>query len=274
VRQFDDPRLKYFHHGFDDGGANARALWAKASGNYVKWLFYDDVLVPTSVEKLVQAMQAYPQALMAFHERAWIDASGTVVYKPPRLLEDGQFGLMDRSFIVRSMVANMHNFIGEPSFTLLDKSRIEVTELSAYKGHVPQFLGDVCTYLAVAAKGPIAVVGGFLGGYRKHSAQESAVESPIFAMGMIEWEVFLRGEAADGQLSAKELVTAKERLEQLYTTFAPRFPEVQRFLDGLVELLDQPVHSLYDSPAFQANLAHARAATQERVAAARGTPAS
>lgn len=268
VRQFESPKLKYFHHGFDNGGDNARALWAKASGKYVKWLFYDDVLTPTSVEKLVQAMHAYPQSLMAFHERAWIDAAGTVVHTPPRLLNDGQMGLMDRSFLVRSMIANMHNFIGEPSFILLDKSRIDFAELSIYKGHTPEFLGDVCTYLAIAARGPIAVVGGYLGGFRKHGAQESATESPIFTMGMLEWEVFLRGEAADGGLSAKEILAAKQRLEQVYASFAPRFPELGAFIESLAELADEPVHTLYESPRFQANLSQARAVVRTRVAAA------
>ena len=269
VRQFESPKLKYFHHGFDNGGDNARALWAKASGKYVKWLYYDDVLMPTSVEKLVQAMQTYPQALMAFHERVLIDAAGAVVQTPPHLLNDGQIGLMDRDFLVRGMIANMHNFIGEPSFIMLDKSRIDLDDMSFYKGHALEFLGDVGAYLTVAERGPIAVVGGYLGGFRKHGAQESATESPIFSMGLVEWELFLRGEAADGRFSVKEILTAKQRLEQLYTGFAPRLPELHAFIEGLAELIDEPVHTLHASPRFQANLAQVSAVVKTRVAAAR-----
>lgn len=266
VNEFGNPKLKYFHHGFDNGGQNAAALWEKASGRYVKWLFYDDVLMPNSVEVLLGALKLYPQSPMAFHERVLIDASGAVVHAPPRLLGDGQVGLMDRSYIVRSMIPQMNNFIGEPSFTMLDKSRIDVSELSSYKGHVPDFLGDVTAFFALASKGPIAVVGGYFGAFRKHGAQESASDSPIFPMGLIEWEVFLRGEAAEGNLTIKEIFATKQRLEQVYAYYAVKFPELQRFAEGLPEITDQPARGLFDSATFQANVAHAREVTQARIA--------
>ncbi|MEX3935921.1 glycosyltransferase family 2 protein [Paraburkholderia phymatum] len=269
VREFDSPKLKYFHHGFDNGGDNARALWAKASGRYVKWLFYDDVLMPASVEVLIEALQTYPDSLMAFHERAIIDESGAVVYTPPRLLGDGQLGLMDRSYIARRMVGQMDNFIGEPSFLMLDKSRIDLAEMGLYKGHEPNFLGDVCAYLEVAGRAPIVAVGGYFGGFRKHGAQESAAGSPIFAMGLIEWEVFLRGEAADGNLTIREILAAKQRLEHVYGHYVAQFPELQRFIEGLAELTDEVSGRLFESEKFQANLAHAREVTKARVAAGR-----
>ena len=267
VQGFDSPKLKYFHHGFDNGGDNARALWAKANGRYVKWLFYDDVLMPSSVEVLLEALKAYPQSLMAFHERAVIDANGAVVHTPPRLIGDGQIGLMDRSFLVRSMIPPMNNFIGEPSFTMLDKSRLDLAEMGLYKGREPNFLGDVCAYFAIASKAPIAVVGGYYGGFRKHGAQESAAASPIFSMGLIEWEVFLRGEAADGNLSIREILATKQRFEGIYGYYVAQYPELQGFIDGLAELTDNLPGGLFESEKFQANLAHARDVMKARVAA-------
>ena len=266
VGEFDSPKLKYFHHGFDNGGQNATALWQKASGRYVKWLFYDDVLTPRSVEVLLNALRMHPNALMAFHERVMIDANGAIVHAPARLLDEDQVGLVDRDFIVRNMVAHMNNFIGEPSFVMLDKSRIDIAELGIYKGHVPDFLGDVCAYLALAAKGPIVAVGGYFGGFRRHAAQESAAGGPIFSLGVIEWEVFLRGEVADGNLSVKDTLAAKQRLEQFYANFVARIPELQRFIDGLSELTDALPGGLFESQKFRANLAHARELVKARVA--------
>lgn len=267
VGEFDSPKLKHFHHGFDNGGDNARALWAKANGRYVKWLFYDDVLMPSSVEVLLDALKSYPRSMMAFHERALIDENGAVVHTPPRLVGDGQIGLMDHSYIVRSMLPTMNNFIGEPSFIMVDKSRVDLNEIASYKGHEAHFLGDVCAYLAMASKAPIAVVGGYFGGFRKHGAQESAAASPIFAMGLIEWEVFLRGEAADGHLSIREILTAKQRLEGVYGYYVAQFPELQGFIDGLAELTDNLPPTLFESEKFQANLAHAMHATKARASA-------
>lgn len=266
VRELDSPKLKYFHHGFDNGAQNVIALWEKAAGRYVKWLFYDDVLMPTSVEMLVKALQLYPQALMAFHERAFIDEKSAVVSTPPRLLDDGHIGLLDRSFIVRNMLPKMNNFIGEPSFLMVDKSRMDIRETASYKGYEPGFLGDVCSYLAVAEKGPIVAVGGYLGAFRRHGGQQSATASPIYSLGVIEWEVFLRGEAADGNLTIKEILTAKQSLEQFYVHFAPNFPELKPFIEGLSELTDELPGKLLESTKFQANLAHAREITKARTA--------
>ncbi|WP_181321945.1 glycosyltransferase family 2 protein [Trinickia symbiotica] len=264
VSAFGSPKLKYFHHGFDNGGQNAAALWDKANGKYVKWLFYDDVLMPTSVDSLVQALRLYPQAVMAFHERAVIDASGAVLLAPQRLLQDGHAGLIDRSFIVRTMVPRMNNFIGEPSCIMLDKDRIHAAELRQYKGYVPGFLGDVCAYLAVAQQGPIAAVGGYLGAFRRHGAQESADGSPIFSMGLIEWEVFLRGEAADGNLSLNEILMARQYLEHTYSCYVARFPELQRFIEGLSDLTDELPRNLFSSEKFQANLTYAKEVVKAR----------
>jgi glycosyltransferase involved in cell wall biosynthesis len=269
VNQFGSPKLKYFHHGFDNGGANARALWEKASGRYVKWLFYDDLLMPASVGLLVDALQKFPQATMAFHGRVMIDEKSTIVHTPRSLLANGQTAVIDRSYIVRNMVPQLDNFIGEPSFVMLDRSRIDIAELSKFNDHVPDFLGDVCAYLAAARLGPIAVVGGYHGAFRRHGAQESASGSPIFAMGLIEWEVFLRGEAAEGNLTIREILTAKQRLEEVYTRFSVHFPELQRFLAGLNELTDELPGRLPVSEAFKANIAHAREAMKARAAAAK-----
>jgi glycosyltransferase involved in cell wall biosynthesis len=269
VNQFGSPKLKYFHHGFDNGGENARALWTKASGKYVKWLFYDDLLMPASIGLLVDALRKFPQAAMAFHGRVMIDAKSAIVHTPPRLLGNGETALIDRSYIVRNMVPQLDNFIGEPSFVMLDKSRIDIAELGKYKDHIPDFLGDVCAYLAVARLGPIAVVGGYHGAFRRHGAQESANGSPIFAMGLIEWEVFLRGEAADGNLTIREILASKQRLEEVYARFSAHFPELQRFIAGLTELTDELPGRLPASEKFKANLAYAREVMKARAAAAR-----
>ena len=76
-----DARVKYFHHGFGNGYKNCFALWNKAQGKYVKWLFDDDVLMPASVESLLLALQGHPGSVMAFHERVYIDAQNNILHQ-------------------------------------------------------------------------------------------------------------------------------------------------------------------------------------------------
>jgi SAM-dependent methyltransferase/glycosyltransferase involved in cell wall biosynthesis len=270
-RAFDNPKLKYCHHGFDNGDENGRALWAKASGRYVKWLFYDDVLLPQSVEVLLNALRANPQSVMAFHERVWINARGAVINTPQRLLEDGQVKLMDRDYLAHQMIARIDNYIGEPSFIMLDKDRIDLDSAIKYKGHTPEFLGDVYFYLAMAEIGPIAAVGGYFGCIRKHSHQHSNEHHPTFSAALFEWELLLRGEASAGRLGAAELEQARQRLAAWYSSgwFVRRIgiPEIARFAANLDELVDRPPQELFDSEQFTTDLAHGFKAVAVRVAA-------
>lgn len=268
VQQFDSPKLKYFHHGFDTGAQNALALWERAAGKYVKWLYYDDLLAPNSVEVLVAALIAFPQSIMAFHQRVFINEKGDVVHTPGLLLPEGHAGLLDRNQLVRTMLPELNNYVGEPSFIMHDKARTDVSKLGVYRSRRFDFLGDVCTYLAVAEVGPIVVVGGYLGRFRRHGAQASAAESPSLNMGIVEWEELVRGEAAAGNLSVNDIVQCRQRLANLYGHFVGRLPELQRFVDGLSELTDGPTAQLADSEFFRANLAYAQALAAERAAAA------
>lgn len=267
VQQFDSSKLKYFHHGFDNGAQNALALWDRAAGQYVKWLYYDDLLEPNSVEALVAALRAFPQATMSFHERVMIDESGTVIHTPAHIVPDGHAGLLDRSQLVRTMLPQLNNYIGEPSFIMHDKRRTDPGKLGVYRSRRFDFLGDVCTYLAMAEAGPIAVVGGYLGRFRRHGAQASAAQSPSLNMGVVEWEELVRGEASAGNLSVKDIAQCQQRLAQLYGHYLNRLPELQRFLDGLSELTDGPTALLADSQLFRANLAHARELAEHRALA-------
>ena len=142
TKQYDNPKIKYLHHGFQDAALNCKALWEKSSGQYIKWL-YDDVLLPTSVEVLVSALRAHPQAVFAFHERVFIDENDKVIGNPPRLLGDGQIGLIDRAFLVQNMISASHNFVGEPSNILLNKSLADLSPRQYYKSWRLQFLTDV-----------------------------------------------------------------------------------------------------------------------------------
>lgn len=271
VERFDDPRIRYFHHGFQDGLRNSQKLWERATGKYVKWLYDDDILMPTSVEALVNALRKFPESALAFHDRAIIDSQDKVTHVPPALILEGDIALIDRPLLAREMVAKLNNFIGEPSNILLVKDKVDVMTVMSYKRWGLNFLADVGMFLNLAERAPLVAVRGHLSCFRQHGAQQSNHHSPIMSAGFYEWELMVRGEAAAGHLEPDLLADAKDRLRQLYT-FALgslQLKEIEPLFTNLDELTARAPAELLESPRFQADLANARAAVEARRQAAR-----
>jgi hypothetical protein len=269
VTSLDDPRVQYFHHGFQKGTRNCQALWERARGKYVKWLFDDDLLMPQSVEALVSAMIANPDAAMAFHERVFIDGDDNMTSAPPQLLKMGQSVRLDRAFLTHKMVGETNNFIGEPSNIMLSRERFDGSRLFVYGSLQLGFLGDVATYLNAAELGPVIAVGGYMSAFRQHATQASNRLSPHMSAGLYEWELIVRGEAAAGRLDAAALDNARRNLLHIYTLWGGPFPEIARFVANLHELVELEPSKLLESSQFQSDLAHARSALAARIANSR-----
>lgn len=269
VNGIGDPRIQYFHHGFGKGSRNCQALWERARGKYVKWLFDDDLLMPGSVEALVTALRANPDAAMAFHERVFIDGDDNMTSAPPQMLKIGQTVRLDRAFLVHRMVGEASNFIGEPSNVMLDREKFDGARLFFYGSSQLGFLGDVATYLNAAEYGPVVAVGGYMSAFRQHANQASDRLSPHVSAGMYEWELIIRSEAAAGRLSPSALDGARRRLALLYKLWGGPFPEIARFAANLDELLELEPSRLLESEQFQRDLTHARTALAARIANSR-----
>lgn len=269
VKAADDRRIQYFHHGFQRGTLNSRALYERATGKYIKWLFDDDLLMPQSVETLVAALEANPDAPMAFHERAFIDANDRVTFVPPPLLQAGQTARLDRKFLVQHMVSQLNNFVGEPSNIMLNRDVVSPGDMFNYRSWRLDFLCDVALYLNLAELAPIVAVGGYLSTFRQHADQSSNQASPNFSAGLYEWEMMVRGEASAGGLTRPMLGDAKQRLSHRYAPFTRNLPEIARLAGNLDELLDKDPLELLDTEKFKRDLAHARHAVATRRAVRR-----
>lgn len=264
-----DPRVRYFHHGFQDGLRNVLALWEHASGEYVKWLFDDDLLMPTSVEALVAALRQHPESALAFHERVFINENDAVIHAPAALLKVGERALITRSFLVERMMGSLTNFVGEPSNVMIVRDRFDPRTMFGYRSSELDFLADVAMYLNLAEQGPLVAVGGYLSAFRQHGEQTSNRASPSASAGLYEWEWMVRGEAAAGNLSVAGLMSAQQLLKRRYTTEGAMLPEIARLLPHLDELTQLPAHQLLDNARYQTDLALARAAVTERRAVRR-----
>jgi SAM-dependent methyltransferase/GT2 family glycosyltransferase len=264
VARTGDPRVRYLHHGFQGGRHNTQRLWAQAEGKYVKWLFDDDLLMPESVQVLVNALEAHPQSALAFHQRVLIDEHDAVIETPPALLKSGECALISRDLLAKDLVASLNNFIGEPTNALLRRRGIDADKAACYRSLQLDFLDDVGLYLNLSEHAPLVAVGGYYSAKRWRAARSSPTSNPFFSAGCYEWEVFVRGEAAAGNLGPAELVTASQRLRSLYAQYGAHLPELARLSANLSELTQRAPHELFDSPQFRADLEFAQAAVAQR----------
>jgi glycosyltransferase involved in cell wall biosynthesis len=133
VAGFDDPRLRVVRNTQRLGlPGNWNRCLGLARGEYVKFLFQDDLLEPWALERLVDALRAAPEASLAFGRRSIRHENGGA--RTPLLLGDAYPELQRRFYaaarggvrgedLVRTALREGRdltvNVLGEPSFVLL-----------------------------------------------------------------------------------------------------------------------------------------------------------
>ncbi|MGE9549825.1 glycosyltransferase [Erwinia amylovora] len=160
-------------------GANTEQCIIESRGEYVKFLFDDDVLAPDCVSELVKAMSVSPAVVMATSRRNRIDAVGELLnsvptHSPPVSVDS----VMNGQDIINFMVGCISNFIGEPSCVLMrrqDLLEIVASEDSLYclNGEMMYFLGDLTLYLKILRKGDLAYLMAPLSSFRITDEQVS-----------------------------------------------------------------------------------------------------
>lgn len=164
---------------------NVSRCVALSKGDYIKFLYDDDLLHPECVSSLVAAMEADPDITLASSKRQRIDEFG-------RILADN----MATSYPFRGDVTihggdlidffanNIINFIGEPSCVLCrgDDLREYADSIFLLNGQRMRYLADMALYIKLLHKGNVAFLAKPLSSFRVSSEQVSqlaASEMPI-----------------------------------------------------------------------------------------------
>lgn len=130
--------VKVFHHKAKGIGANWNNCILNASGEYIKFLFQDDLLQPNCITELVNLIQSGPNyALAACKRHILVENKSTDAQNWVRKFADLQVGLKPNiqdnyilsknSFNYSFFYKGPRNKIGEPSAVLLNKKLVCVT---------------------------------------------------------------------------------------------------------------------------------------------------
>lgn len=140
--------------------------WTKATraatADYVKLICQDDLLTPDSIEKQLQDLTNFPNAVMAISQRDVIDRNSRVLYA-----KRGLTGLrgkeIDGSRVVHVCYLQGTNVIGEPLAVLFRREPLLVA--MPWTDHNPLML-DLNTYQKVAPLGTVVTRHESLGAFR------------------------------------------------------------------------------------------------------------
>jgi GT2 family glycosyltransferase len=179
--------IRYFHNETPLGETlNVARCIRESKGEYVKFLYDDDLLHPDCVSRLLTVLEDDPEIKLASSRRRIINEDGTllpdnwatgfpfshdVIFSGPELV----------SFLGQFTV----NFIGEPSCIMCRRVDLAVfgDDLMTLNGTSITWVGDVAIYLKLLRQGNLGMLVEPLSFFRVSNAQYSAQgrNSPILA---------------------------------------------------------------------------------------------
>jgi len=169
-------------------GANWNNCLKKANGEFIKFLFQDDVLFPPCIKEMIQVFhQDLDIGLVASKRKILVDdpdedqlewiSQYADLQKGEGLFSNGTL-ILDKKFLKRrDLLKHPTNKIGEPSAVLFKRSILE--ETGYFKEYLNQDL-DYEFYFRALKKFKIAVIKKELVGFRLHSSQATKVNKELF----------------------------------------------------------------------------------------------
>ncbi|WBG63087.1 glycosyltransferase [Pseudomonas citronellolis] len=130
-----------------------------ASGEYLKFLYDDDVLHPECVERMVDAMRERPGIELVSSRRRRIDDQGRqlpdILATALPFVEDA---LVDGIGLTSFLAEHTVNFIGEPSTVLCRREAVAAfgDQVMALNGVPIRWVGDLALYVKLLQKGDLA----------------------------------------------------------------------------------------------------------------------
>ncbi len=177
IEQFHDPRITVLSTPTGGGApANWERVTAAASGEYVRLVCGDDVLLPGTVGRHVAALDANPGAHLAASPRRIIDVRGDTIIESRGL--HGITPIMSGADVVRRTVRAGTNVFGEPACVTMRLATLR--EVGGWDPRFP-YLIDEATYVRVLLEGDFVPVAG---------------QGAAFRMSASQWSVALAGDQA------------------------------------------------------------------------------
>ncbi|WP_367156086.1 glycosyltransferase [Methylomonas sp. HYX-M1] len=189
-----DGRVTYIRNQPPQGGlGNYLNCFARANGEFIKFLNDDDVLEPNCIEKMLNVFAAHPGVTLVTSKRVLIDSRGERLPDLPatqRLCrEDSE---MDGISCANALIAGQINFLGEPSTAMFRKIDLAWVKphFMSIGGLIGIGAGDVAMWLNLLGRGNGYYIAEPLSYFRLHEQQRQQ-DPAIQQQGQQTWRKFI-----------------------------------------------------------------------------------
>ncbi len=163
---------------------------SKSKGELIKPLYDDDLLEPRCVERMVEYINRYPSVTLVTSYRQVIDSEGRKlpdINATKRIIQKD--ALINGSAVVKALVTNRINFIGEPSTVMFRKEDLtdEYPDILSFAGRKPVMNGDVAIWMKLLSKGDCIYIAESLSNFRLHKEQTQQ-QPGMREKGSLAWE--------------------------------------------------------------------------------------
>ncbi len=237
VEMFRDPRIVYSRTAGRIGATpNCTALWHAAKHDLIQFILDDDILMPHALPELLALTEKHPDASLYFGNRHIIDSQGKVTKDPAS--RGKPVIKLSSNTLISFMISRIANPIGEFNNVLMNRAVGLSPDLyTFYDGYQLRVVGDAAFYMRASLLGPVVGIDRTVAAFRHHGDQRSSPKAnPEFAVGIAEWELFIRGEGAAGRVSQEDLGLGIERLGKGYRSWRATCPVLEDLLPGLEAL--------------------------------------
>ncbi|HKS11862.1 MAG TPA: glycosyltransferase [Pseudomonas sp.] len=169
--------IRYFYNETPllEPGNLARGI-SEARGEYVKFLYDDDLLMPDAVSALLAALEAHPQAVMASARRRMIDENDQPYGESLLTIFPFRQDVIIRGDELASFLGqHIYNFIGEPTSVMCRRSAVLGfgAQIMSLGGQLMEWVGDLAMYVKLLRQGDLVMLGQTLGCFRISALQTS-----------------------------------------------------------------------------------------------------
>lgn len=215
-----------------------------AEGEYIKFVFDDDVLNPFCVQYLLEALEATRQhnAKLAFSPRYFINQNGHIAGLANPFNVQNNIKLIRGSDFIRQTAMQHHNLIGEYTTVLFRKAdcfdadgKFRFFEPDGYD------LPDLNGWLDLAARGNFVIHPQPLSYFRQHAeATSNPANSPNFIYCILYYEKVLISAMKDGLVAGNDISTAYQKLIGVYRHWEKQFPELTASIHRFEAIVAEP----------------------------------
>ncbi|MDA8197764.1 MAG: glycosyltransferase family A protein [Actinomycetota bacterium] len=247
VQPYLSSKVRYVKNPTQGPGRNRDYLLSLAQGEFIKFLFDDDLLLNNCLSTYLKAATE-SNAEAVFSTLAIIDSENNLkgAYPP---VQFNVTGLLSKETFAKIFVFNRVNAIGGLSAVMVRRSFFERERRPfAANGRSVGYLTDVALYSnLVLADSTVVGIPGYYVAFRVHDQQTSSANNPLFAIGVVEWEIFIRQFRQLSLLSQTEFNESLKNQCAYYAQLLPSFPSLKPFIDNLVdyELSEMRDHEFY-----------------------------